>query len=174
MLPRMLFLILVNQRNILRVYQSSQRVGNLTWGQSLPVAQLSSFIHIRLVLFYLVLHVLHREVPQVILLFLVPILLRDHHPMDLVDDFSVWVLLAQDDNQQKLVISANRMHQRKILKRRNDEQNISSPLFLIQKKISISFAEQRVLLVKNKKKILMISSKHSLIDLVKKWKLETF
>lgn len=137
--------------------------------QNLSVAQRSYFTPVRLILHFPDDRDLHQQVQ----------LERDQHLIDhqvvpLVLDEPVKPLVRANllDQELQKAISENPMHQRKTSKQPNEERNTSSH-FSQQTRMMIHFDAKRVSEVRNKRKMLMTSDRHSLIALVRRLKSET-
>jgi hypothetical protein len=140
---------------------SSLRVGRLIWVQNLLADRQSFFILIRAVLFSL-------EDRDLLVLLVRDPLLIVHQVLLLVLELRLSVLVSQLVLELRNETFVNQMLQRKISKQQNEELNISSHFSPQLIGMMIHFVVRRVSSERNKKKMWMISDRHSWIVLVKK------
>lgn len=156
-------------RLILLAQLSCLKVESWISDQNLSVAQRLYFIPIRIVLHFQEVSDLHqqqhRELDQHLIGHQAVLLVLDERLHRLALD-------SQHDQELQKGISANQMLRKRISKQLNEEQNTSSHFSQQQKRMTILSVVRRASEEKNKKKMWMISDRHSWIDLVKKSKLE--
>ena len=157
------------------VLQNFLKVDSSISETNLRVAHLSCFTHILHELLSQIapLKIVHRIRHRDSIVLLSHLVLDNQDLVLLLEEEAA--LLDHDQALLRKVIFVNQMLQRKISSHHVDERSISSDFSnQLRQKISIHFDVKKVSSVQNTKKTLMISSKHWLIVLDKKWKSAIF